>query len=564
MILASSIVCHLSLQAPMSRTDRLVVLFILSIAYTSILVAVRVILIGGQAVLVHLFGGPHTLKPPAPWELYIGVCGLLINLAFVMFGYKDVLSRELTWPMQLREPLQAIGVGILLATLLLVFRLLPFRRWMNYGSRTVGWTVILGLPLLTLFPPDVAPRATALGASLPDVARLSRRPLLLFGLDGVDWQILRASLRTGRLPNIEKAVSEGTTSTLDNEDFGFSPPVWTTIITGQSRQHHQIYDFVTRRSPVLTRPLDAWWEKIPPGFGIKSTFNLLTRIGIVEERLTDGRDRRGPSLWQILSRFDYRNLVINYQIGNPAEEIKGIFLMPGSAVLEETTAALRTVSLGPLRGVNRQIRVDFELTADDFARSAAVTLGILRSESFDLVTFYTSWPDWFNHLMSLEDYDNVLAGHFEKGFPAALIKAYERLDDLVGRLRTAQPAANILIISDHGVGVGYKFRQRRLQHVFGCPGIFIAQGPDVVPTGPVPAVAMYDLAPTILAYFGVPRASDMPGRVRADVLEMPVAPQPGWVVESYEAAVANRRRSPNSGDSDGILERLRTLGYVQP
>ena len=134
------------------------------------------------------------------------------------------------------------------------------------------------------------------------------------------------------------------------------------------------------------------------------------------------------------------------------------------------------------------------------------------------MTFYSAWPDWFNHLMSLEDYENVLAGRFDTGVPAALMLAYERMDGFVGQLRAQAPEANIMILSDHGVGLGYKFRRRRLQHVLGCPGIFIAEGPDVAGAGPVAPLSMYDVAPTVLSYYGVPLARDLQGRARGDVL----------------------------------------------
>jgi hypothetical protein len=253
-------------------------------------------------------------------------------------------------------------------------------------------------------------------------------------------------------------------------------------------------------------------------------------------------------------------LVVNYLMARPPDEVNGVFLAPGSPALEEAMAPLRTVSLADLRGVKKQVLVEYELAADEFARSSTVAAGLLHAEPFDIVTFYANWPDWFNHLMSLEDYENVLAGRFDRGVPAALILAYERIDAFIGQLRAQAPEANIVIVSDHGVGLGYKFRVRRLQHVLECPGIFIAQGPDVG-LGPVPPVSMYDITPTILAYYGIPLAGDLRGRARGDVL--PAANNTSGVVASYDGAVPNRRGSSGSDDPESILQRLRALGYVQ-
>ncbi len=560
--LASGLVLYLSFQAPVPRRDRLVIIVILCTVYTLVLSALRMILLGARAVWAHLLGKPdRAVGPLFPWELYLGLGGLIVNLALIAAGYKDVTVRETTWPMRLNEPMGILILGLVLACLVPIFRRLPFLRWMEALSWAPARNLVLGLLLVTLLAPDTAPPLAVNAAALPAVSKQSRRPLFIIGVDGADWEILRAALASGRLPHIQEMVSKGRTTTLDNEGYGYSPPVWTSIITGQSRHQHQIYDFVTRRSILLERPLDAWWEKIPPGFGIKSTLNALTRLGVIEERVTDSRDRRGPSLWQVLSHFGYRSLVVNYLMARPPDEINGVFLAPGSPALEEAIAPLRTVSLADLRGVKKQVLVEYELAADEFSRSSTVTAGLLEAEPFDVVTFYASWPDWFNHLMSLEDYENVLAGRFESGVPAALILAYERIDAFVGELRAQAPSANILVVSDHGVGLGYKFRRRRLQHVLGCPGIFIAHGPDVPGSGPVPPLSMYDVAPTVLAFYGIPLAGDLRGRARADIL--PGATDASAVVASYNGAVANRRGASGSDDPESILRRLRALGYVQ-
>ena len=305
--------------------------------------------------------------PSFSWEIYLGLSGLLVNLGVVAAGYKDVTFPETTWPMRLSGPAGVLIVGLLLTGLLPLFRRLPFLRWMEALSWAPARYMVLGLLLVTLGVPDTTPPLTVNASVLPAVSKKPRRPLFIFGIDGADWRILRAAVDSGRLPHIKEMLSKGRTSSLDNDNQGYSPPVWTSISTGQSRHHHQIYDFVTRRSPLLERPLDAWWEKIPAGFGIKTTINALTWIGLVEERVTDSRDRRGPSLWQVLSHFGYRSLIVNYLIARPPDEIDGVFLAPGSPALEEAMAPLRTVSLADLRGVKKQVLVEYELAADEFA-----------------------------------------------------------------------------------------------------------------------------------------------------------------------------------------------------
>lgn len=462
--------------------------------------------------------------------------------------------------MQLSLPVQGAIVVAVIALLLLTLRVVGFDGWMEKASdRRRAFLVVLPI-LLTLVPPDTFPAIPHGPPTLPKLEKRSRRPIVIIGADGLDWRILRSALRTGTLPHLEATVSQGVTASLDNNDYGFSPPVWTSFITGQGRNHHQIYDFVTRRSILLQRPLDAWWEKIPPGFGIKSSFNALTSTGLVEQRLADGRDRRGPSVWQILSAFGYRSLVVNYQVAQPPERINGIFLLPGASSLTEALGASASIPVGHLSGLSPKVRIELALAEVEFSRQIAVVAGLMKTESFDLVTFYTPWTDSFNHMMSVADYERAVEGQFDESTRAALIACYASIDRLVEQVRAAQPEANIIIVSDHGVGTGYKYRQRIVQHVLGCPGVFAAQGPDVAQSGEQPPVSMYDLTPTILAYFGAPLAKDFEGKPRADILTLA---QPLNFLTSYYGAVANRRRDKATEDGESISERLKALGYIQ-
>lgn len=216
--------------------------------------------------------------------------------------------------------------------------------------------------------------------------------------------------------------------------------------------------------------------------------------------------------------------------------------------------------MGHLRGVAPKTRIEFSLAEEDFARQADVVVVLMKAESFDVITFYTSWPDWFSHVMSLEDYDRAVEARFHEGIQAALMRCYANLDHLLERIRAARPDANIILLSDHGVGTGYKLRRRIIQHLLGCPGVFAAQGPDVGPSQTAPPVSMYDLTPTILAYFGVPLAQDFQGEARADILRFA---QPPRFLASYHGAVPNRRSDKATEDTAAISERLKALGYIQ-
>ena len=148
------------------------ILAVMASAYTGLLVVLRVVVLGGRAVWNHMRGSNSgVLGPIHPWELYIGPCLLIANLAFVLFGYKDVLLPGPTRLTSLVWPVQLIVVVLLLGVMLLVFRRVPFSRRFLEALSTQRQASLLLIPVaLTLLPPDTA-RTHPVAAALP--ARLA-------------------------------------------------------------------------------------------------------------------------------------------------------------------------------------------------------------------------------------------------------------------------------------------------------------------------------------------------------------------------------------------------------
>ena len=72
-------------------------------------------------------------------------------------------------------------------------------------------------------------------------------------------------------------------------------------------------------------------------------------------------------------------------------------------------------------------------------------------------------------------------------------------------------------------------------------------------------IAHVDIAPTVLAWLGLPVARDMPGSAAAFVRTAKVATTP-----SYRSSVKVERVAVPASDVEGaIIDQLRTLGYVE-
>lgn len=90
-------------------------------------------------------------------------------------------------------------------------------------------------------------------------------------------------------------------------------------------------------------------------------------------------------------------------------------------------------------------------------------------------------------------------------------------------------------------------------------GVFLAAGPGLVTGRSLPALRLFDVAPTLLALVGLPAAEDMPGAVAEGLWERPpVLPsRPA----SYDRLVP--LRPLESGEAGINEEQLKLLGYIE-
>jgi hypothetical protein len=92
----------------------------------------------------------------------------------------------------------------------------------------------------------------SLAATLPacgdrpgeDAAAGARPRVVIVGLDGADWQVIRPLAEAGRLPAFERLLREGASGILRSMEPSASPSLWTTVATGVSPGRHGIHGFV--------------------------------------------------------------------------------------------------------------------------------------------------------------------------------------------------------------------------------------------------------------------------------------------------------------------------------
>jgi hypothetical protein len=451
----------------------------------------------------------------------------------------------------------------------------------------------------------VALFAAGCGGSAP--AERSTHPIVLVGLDGIEWEVALPLLRDGRLPALGGLMARGVGGELASIRPTISPTIWTTIATGRAPEDHGIRGFLRETAE-------------GPG------------------RLYTSADRRVPAFWDILSRAGRRCDVIGWWNTFPVEPIEGVMvaqvntLDPGEqpfgkevwkgglfADLEgqvyppdlqedllaevpaadaEMPALARRILAGrpePDGALEKRLWENclWSFRADRTYERIACRL-LRAKEPFDVLAIYLGggdvaghrfWryrePDFYQHRPSEEEvaaYGDVITDY------------YIYLDELVGEiLALAPPDCNVLVVSDHGMEPAYPERiftaERPMRLVTsgahpGAPaGLFAAAGPDIRQGGfgkPVAQLAREDLlrpgsvvdvTPTILALLGLPVGRDMEGRPMADVIRPSfLAEHPVREVETHTPPGWFEKRQAASADEhlpEERIEQLRSLGYVE-
>jgi len=455
----------------------------------------------------------------------------------------------------------------------------------------LGLSAALGLALVcALFG---APRATAEEAS-PETAVVDEQfpaspflddapSVVLLCIDGADLDdVILPMVDAGELPTFARLMAEGTWGGLGTFAPTLSPAIWTTLVTGKTKEEHGIHGFTVFQLPGL----HASVLEFPLHSGLNfQLMPLIERLpGMPSIRLPFSSDmRRVPALWNIAGRY-YTVGIFHWRTTWPVENING-FGLASAVTLGETTGRsgkARDVSLyrNPL-GVFEGLPPSPELPEIDAVRPylkpgigfdpedkrvrlirssmshyAVHYLSLLirrHQPRFTAAAFYS--VDAFNHYFGI---DRMTGG----SFAPAVAERYRFADTRLGELIDALgPDVNVLVVSDHG----YDFVNNN--HTHAPPGIFFARGPAFQPGRRVAGLTVFDVAPLILHLLALPPGKDMPAVVSGSylaaldpawALQNPVSTVPSW--GSIEHAALRPR---SDGEEQRILDELRSLGYIE-
>jgi len=125
---------------------------------------------------------------------------------------------------------------------------------------------------------------------------MKNRKVIIIGLDGATFDLIKPWTKEGKLPNFEKLIKEGCHGELESTIPHVTPPAWTSITTGKNPAKHGIFEFMG-----MERTDDEW-----------------------EFRLYTSKNKKTKEIWDYLG--NKKSIVINLPLTYPPYKINGLMV----------------------------------------------------------------------------------------------------------------------------------------------------------------------------------------------------------------------------------------------
>lgn len=434
-------------------------------------------------------------------------------------------------------------------------------------------------------------RLKGFGLDRLEVGEAPARPpadtrLLLVGLDGADWAVLDPLIEAGRLPNLARLVREGVRAKLMTITPTLSPVVWTTIATGVDPEEHGILDFlIPATGGQAAQPVTSAHRKVAAVWDLLSEAGI--SVGVVGWWATWPAERvRG---YMVSDRIAYQLFGIRPDPNDPSGktwpgelygEIRSLVFPPERIGWEEILPFLD----GPRRrpeqfdAEEQELLREFRTLLASGRTYLEISRALARSHPARFEAVYFEGTDTVGHLFAPyrpPRLVGVSARRYES-FRAVVDRYYETVDGYLGRLLEGRGAGwTVLVVSDHGFATDEtrpRSTDSRIGHGAAADwhrkfGILILSGANIVRGKRITDATVRDVAPTVLALFGIPVPASWRGRVLAEALD------PSFLEEHpvvFRPDVPARPAHPEAGDEGldpdaaAVVAKLRSLGYIGP
>lgn len=408
----------------------------------------------------------------------------------------------------------------------------------------------------------------------------------MVGWEGADWRLIAPLIESGCLPHLSDLINRGVMGSILSPLPMVCPIVWTSIATGVLGDKHDI----------LT-PVE------PDGRG--------------DVRPVQSTSRRRKAIWNILNQSGLRSVVVGWPVTHPAEHINGVvvsdrFPHTSGPAEELWPADGHTVHPGSLLEQVMDLRVrprdlsyeqlaefvprlsEIDATKDPrvgaiatlLAQSASVqnaATWVAEHEPWDFMAVYYGLLGGLCH--SFIKYHPPVKDSVDKKYADLFGKVvetgYRFCDMMLGRLvQLVEPDTHVFLVSDHGfyrdpIPVAAKsFERRPHKDKSGVrfaslryhrrDTVFCAAGPNMKADELVFGAELIDVAPTILASFGLAVPEDIDGKVLKSLFLEPPEPKSvsGYEPYSTDDGIHNRELTEDTWAAQAIVENLSAFSLV--
>ena len=245
--------------------------------------------------------------------------------------------------------------------------------------------------------------------------------LIIIGIDGASWDIIKPLVNDGKLPFFKKILEFGCHGVLKSTIPSTTAPSWTSIFTGVKPDKHGITDVILNEN----------------GSYITAT----------------SRYRMVDSLWNILSKNKLFSIVINDPVTFPPEQINGIMttglLTPNNKkfcfppdLMEEIDSLAQgyqcDVDLEYYENIMSNRKHAYKMLVDYHKKIQRVSLSLAKKRNWDVLSTILTSTDRLQHYFWY--------------YPSYMEHHYRLIDNYLGKIikLAKETNARILIISDHG------------------------------------------------------------------------------------------------------------------
>src|SRR6266478_3702049 len=366
--------------------------------------------------------------------------------------------------------------------------------------------------------------------------------VVVIGVNGMEWDVLRPLLVQGRLPNLAKVIKNGTYGKLRTVSAPNCPRVYSTIFTSTKPEEHGVTGFIvggiTANTNMLKEePIWSYLSKNGVTVGmanVPATFPVMPVNGyMISGMLTRGKDCEdgvlcAPKLSEVMGGDAvYPKSMQPELLKNVGDFYIDCERMPAAADLKGHETEAIDAWLSKVQLIRQQQTQLFDY--------------LLSRHPTEFTWLGQSCEDRTGHwLYPIAPYNAGYNPKINAVRTEAFPDQYIAFDKVLGAvLKHVDDNTYVIIVSDHGIKPLREFEQTDphahmdhekttpvvAKHDFAdgddVPGAFFAMGPGIKHDLRLMGfeASVYDLAPTILHIYGIEQPAQMRGHVLSEIFE---------------------------------------------